>query len=92
MRYIAVSVGNTDNKLTQQDWNKFVEDVIDAVGTYGKVHFFGGASTWAPWQNVAWIVEVAPKDIDTLGDALTKIRKKYNQESVFIMVSEGMFI
>lgn len=89
--YVTVSIGNTDNRLTQQEWNRFVEDVIDYVGDAGKVHFFGGASTWAPWQNVAWIVELKVSTIE-FAKRITDIRDKYKQDSAFILYGEGAFI
>jgi hypothetical protein len=90
--YIVVSIGNSDDRLTQKEWNKFVEDVIDAVARAGKVHFFGGASTFAPWQNVAWIAEVKPKDMDSLTATIQHIRERYKQDSAFVMIGEGRFI
>lgn len=89
--YVAVSVGNTDNKLTQQEWNRFVEDMIDAIGDMGKVHFFGGSSTYAPWQNVAWIVELR-ENVVSFSARITKIREKYKQDSAFILFGDGDFV
>jgi hypothetical protein len=89
--YIAVSIGNTDDRLTQQEWNKFVEEVIDVLGDVGKVHFFGGASTWAPWQNVAWIVELREAPIAVMS-RISDIREKYGQDSAFVLFGDGQFI
>jgi len=88
-RYAVISIGNTDNKLTQQEWNLFVAAVNDVLKHYGKIHFFGGASNWEPWQNVAWIVEVAyTADVSNFGAALDVIRQRYKQDSIFIL--EGL--
>jgi len=89
--YVVVSIGNTDNRLTQRDWNRFVEDVIEAVSKAGKVHFFGGSSTWAPWQNVAWIIELQVSVVEFTAE-IAKVRETYNQESAFILFGEGAFI
>lgn len=89
--YLAISIGNTDNKLTQQEWNDFVEEMIDAIGREGKVHFFGGSATYAPWQNVAWIIET-DKNWKVLNKSIIKIRRKYKQESVFILQGNEQFI
>ena len=84
--YAAVSIGNTDNKLSQQEWNLFVTQVNDVLKHYGKIHFFGGASNWEPWQNVAWIVEVAyAADVSNFSVALEALRVKYNQDAIFIL-------
>jgi hypothetical protein len=89
--YIVVSIGNSDDRLTQKEWNKFVEEMIDLLADSGKVHFFGGASTFAPWQNVAWIVELREAPIAVMARVST-IREKYKQDSAFVMVEEGQFI
>ena len=91
MKYIAVSIGNSDDKLTQKEWNHFVEDMIELLSA-GKVHFFGGASTFAPWQNVAWIVEIPIKQTNIILADIADLRKKYNQESAFVIVGDGLFI
>jgi len=90
--YIVISIGNSDDRLAQKEWNRFVEDVIEAVSMAGKVRFFGGASTFAPWQNVAWIAEVQPKDMDSLTVSIQRIRERYKQDSAFVMIGDGHFI
>jgi predicted phage gp36 major capsid-like protein len=90
--YVVVSIGNSDDKLSQKEWSQFVEDAAEAISKAGKVHFAGGSSTFAPWQNVAWIAEVQPKDVDNLGDEIRRIRERYKQDSAFVMIGEGLFI
>jgi hypothetical protein len=90
--YVTVSIGNTDNRLTQQEWNRFVENAREFISKAGKVHFFGGAPNWEPWQNVAWIVEVQPKEVDVFVEQIISIRKTYQQDSAFVMISEGLFL
>lgn len=88
--YVVISIGNTDNKLTQQEWNKFVIEMDFALNVEGKVHFFGGASNWEAWQNVAWILETTSEPL-SIREMVKLVRKKYNQESAFVMVGEGLF-
>jgi hypothetical protein len=89
--YITVSIGNTDNKLTQQSWNDFVEHVASEIQREGNIHFFGGAPNWERWQNVAWIVEVGD-DWDILRERLLKIRELYKQDSIFVLEGKGLFL
>lgn len=90
--YFVVSVGNTDNKLTQQDWNLFVGDLDRAIKNLGKVHFFGCPENWAPWQNVAWIVEAEARFEKPFTEHLKDIRKAYEQDSAFLMVGKARFV
>jgi hypothetical protein len=89
--YLSVSIGNSDDKLTQKEWNRFVEEMIDLLADSGKVHFFGGSSNFAPWQNVAWIVELRDAPIIVMSK-ISKIREKYNQDSAFVLFGDGQFI
>jgi hypothetical protein len=87
---MALSIGNTDNKLTQAQWSDFVGELVEAIFFAGaKVHFFGGSATWSPWQNVAWILEVKNDDLQA---EVTRIRKKYDQESAFVLSGHGEFV
>jgi hypothetical protein len=91
--YAVISIGNTDNKLTQQQWSVFVAAVNDVLKHYGKIHFFGGAPNWEPWQNVAWIVECScAADVANFSVALEAIRKQHDQDSIFILQGSGKFI
>lgn len=93
MSYIVISIGNTDNKLTQQEWHDFVHYVNDTLDTYSKIHFFGGASNWERWQNVAWICEISESiDYILLSDKLKDIKKFYKQDSIFVQMGDGIFI
>lgn len=62
MKTITLQIGNSDNKLTQEEWSKFVEDVNFIIHCRAaKLHFFGGSENWKKWQNVAWIFEIEEK-------------------------------
>jgi hypothetical protein len=92
--YVTVSIGNTDNKLTQQEWNNFVTEIQDVIMLLDElqIRFFGGASNWEPWQNVAWILEGSASDIEHLHDAVKSIRRRYDQDSAFMLFGQGMFV
>lgn len=88
---IVIAIGNSDNKLTQMEWSDFVSEIaIEIEYIKAKIHFFGGASTWEQWQNVAWIIET--KYPEELLVRVKKIREKYKQESAFVMVGDEEFI
>lgn len=91
--YVVISIGNTDDKLSQREWSDYVADMWTLLEKEGaNVHFFGGRSNWEQWQNVAWIVEVHSMDIDGLMLKIESSRKKYRQDSAFVMVGEGLFV
>ncbi len=93
MKTITVSIGNTDNKLTQAQWSEFVEHVNKAVLAFAKnVHFFGGSANWMPWQNVAWILDCEDEKIFVFKETITFRRMQYNQESACFLESVSEFI
>ena len=90
---IVVSIGNTDNKLTQQQWAEYVQRVGDELERYEeRRHFFGGSENWRRWQNVVWLAIVDAEDVDRLTNKLIRIRKDYHQDSIYIMVGEGKLV
>lgn len=91
--YMAISIGNTDNKLSQREWSNFVNSVNDMLNILSDVHFFGGSSNWTPWQNVAWIVQIREtSDIRVINRRLTEACGRYFQTSIFTLRGEANFI
>lgn len=89
---ISVMAGNSDNKLTQQEWANFVNELSNLLsGWQVERHFFGGSPTWTSWQNVCFVIEIYELD-QALLDGLTGIREKYRQDSVCVLTGEPMFI
>jgi len=60
---VYISIGNSDDKLTQAEWSDFVRKVDGAVRHYGpNVHGFWLSPSDARWQNACWCVE-CPEDL-----------------------------
>lgn len=89
--YISISIGNTDNRLTQQEWSAFVVEMNACLGVEGKIHFFGASPNYEPWQNAAWILET-DSILESVEEVIRMCRKKYRQDSAFILLGEGRFI
>ena len=80
---VYVSIGNSDDKLTQQQWAAFVSDFgicmrLHASEIYGEWYSLPDA----PYQNACMAVAVNPQVVDALRDQLTQIRKHFNQDSI----------
>jgi hypothetical protein len=90
---ITIQIGNSDDKLTQAKWSEFVAEVNDLVEHYSlRVHFFGGAANWMPWQNVAWIVVTEESELNAFVRDVKEVRLRYNQESVAWTLGKTDFI
>ena len=93
MDTICILIGNSDNKLTQNEWAHFVEHMKQTLERIVyRVHFFGGSETYAPWQNCCWVCQIAPHRIDELKADVSRCRGMFQQESVAVLVGETAFI
>ena len=90
---ISVGAGNSDNKLTQQEWALFVAEVGGILAVHERQrHFFGGSETYAPWQNVCWVCEIDEDKLDLLRGQLRESRLSYRQDSVCLLVGQAEFV
>lgn len=90
---ICVSIGNSDNKLTQDEWYRFVQLMDDTLRHYEKRrHFFGGSETYAPWQNVCWLCVIEAERLPEVRSGIYSVRTLFKQESAFLLHGEGEFV
>lgn len=93
MRTVMVSIGNSDNKLTQIEWSVFVAGVADTIqGQAEAIHFFGGAANWMPWQNVAWLFDIKEDNIEILKRGLFFEKQEWRQDSIAYLEGETVFL
>lgn len=93
MKTMIICIGNTDNKLTQQSWFAFSNEIHLIIEQYPHtLHFFGGPPTHSPYQNVLWMFEIKEEYIIALKDKVKEVRETFGQDSVFVMVSDGEFV
>ena len=85
---VTIAIGNSDNKLTQQEWSAYINLIRDVLPD--TVHFFGCSDGCLPWQNACWIVETY--EPEQLKEELTNIRKIYRQDSIAIIQGDTQFI
>lgn len=80
---VYISIGNSDDKLSQVEWAEFVLDVRDALANLA-IHRHGDwySAPGAPWQNACWCIEVRPVMVDDLRARLARIAARYRQDSI----------
>ena len=78
---ICIQIGNTDNKLTQQEWSEYIEAVYGICVYFGVVHFSGGSSAEKRWQNYCFCVSDV-RNPDRFKNAVSLIRKDFKQDSL----------
>lgn len=100
MSTVYISIGNSDDKLSQADWASFVLDVdraFEAAVRYegARVHGRWYSLPHEPWQNACWCAEWHP-DLAHIVEALKRklacVARMYGQDSIAWAVAETEFI
>jgi hypothetical protein len=89
----SLLIGNSDNKLTQQEWAAYVNDIqtyLKSIPTL-QLHFEGFSPSQSQYQNACWVGEVKGSYAPDLGD-LKNILNKYRQESIALLYGRTSFI
>jgi len=91
---VYISIGNSDDKLTQAEWAEFVTQVGGQINAWAsEVHGKWFSSPDSPWQNACWCVELKDETYAfDVRDALTKVRQHFQQDSIAWAVAETEFI
>ncbi len=86
---VYISIGNSDDKLTQADWAAFHTAVREAIRRAAHVvHGEWTSPSTDPWQNACWCIEViSDPDADYnhaawLRGQLANLAKAYDQDSI----------
>ena len=91
---VTIQIGNSDDKLSQGDWNRYVatmQSIIDHIAH--DIQFSGGSSNWLPWQNYCWVITVSSQgNITQLNENSERVRKRFNQDSVAVTTGTTEFV
>jgi hypothetical protein len=99
MTVAYITIGNSDDKLTQQEWSDFVAAVGVAVARVARMPGGGIHGAWLssadrPWQNACWCLQLPAADahVEILRARLGQLARKYRQDSIAWAESEPQFI
>lgn len=85
MTTVYVSIGNSDDKLTQARWSIFVADVRRVIQRHAaQLHGAWFSEPDAPWQNACWCFD-APADavdVEHMKYLLGDLAEAYEQDSI----------
>lgn len=83
MTTTVIQIGNSDDKLTQAQWARFIKTVDGVVKTYAsQIHFSGTSHPAVEWQNAAWIFEIEETPSLRLYDDMKVLCEMFNQDSI----------
>lgn len=85
MKTITVQIGNSDDKLTQKEWNSFVQfthiEILKLIVDNG-MHFCAGSPSSAVWQNYCFVFNIESINIPHLKECLKDMAKRFKQNSI----------
>jgi hypothetical protein len=82
-----VSIGNSDDKLTQARWSQFVSDTSVAVRDYAMaVHGAWLSEPASMFQNACWCLEVEDEDLADFKVALSDTARFYEQDWIALAI------
>ena len=91
---VYIGIGNSDNKLTQQEWANFCADVVACLRDVAS-QFLGEwySLPHEQWQNAEYAAVVPADRMAYMRSILAAYRERYRQDSIALaVVSETEFI
>lgn len=80
---VYVSIGNSDDRLTQREWSEFIAEVNTAIKeSAAEFHGKWTSLPHAPWQNACWCIEPQASSVGVLRRRLADLGRRYRQDSI----------
>lgn len=93
MKTIYVSIGNSDDKLSQRQWAAFCLTTGMAISERAEtVHGAWFSDMVSPYQNACWCFEIKIEDEEPLRDRLKDIGLAYQQDSIAYATATTEFL
>ena len=96
-----ISIGNSDDKLTQQQWADMIRDTrdfldgnkgVDYDGKRWQIHGEWYSRPDHPWQNANWCVEINVQDRQYLLQQMFEHARIYGQDSIAVAFADPVFV
>jgi hypothetical protein len=90
---VYISIGNSDDKLSQKEWHEYVNAINGYILFWGEVHGAWFSAPDSPFQNACWCMEFDNEDdMHKAKSQVTMVRKHYRQDSAAWALAETEFI
>jgi hypothetical protein len=85
MKTTVIQIGNSDNKLTQEEWSDFIDEVNYIIYDM-QLYFVGGSNNSSPYQNYCWVIggELPITRMEELRDCALE----FKQDSIAVTIGE----
>jgi hypothetical protein len=91
VKTIYITIGNSDDKLTQVRWSEFCKQLNDYTLQFTR-HGAWSSDTWSPYQNACFCIEVPNSEVSPLRSYLKYLAAMYNQDSIAMAIAEMEFL
>lgn len=90
---VYVSIGNSDDKLTQAEWAMFCSRVdVTFAARVWSIHGRWYSLPNSGWQNACWCLELEERYVPEIKADLEVIARRYDQESIVWAPAQVTFI
>ncbi len=80
---VYISIGNSDDKLTQAEWALFFSQTAVLLQRHAKVHGQWASEPASAWQNACWCVEVdGSTKAEFIKAELVGLTERFRQDSI----------
>jgi hypothetical protein len=81
---VYVSIGNSDDKLTQQEWALFFSQTAILLQRHAKVHGQWASEPASAWQNACWCIEIVEglAKSEFIQAELVGLADRFHQDSI----------
>lgn len=90
MKTCFIAIGNSDDKLLQEEWAQYTREVMSLIRSWTHQIY---AQTYSPsndiYQNAVFLFQAGDKMIEAFRKQLPIIARKYHQDSIGFGVAEG---
>lgn len=89
----VITIGNSDDKLSQRRWSNFWHEVDSALRTWAKeVHGSFVSESNSPWQNASWVVDLDEEQTAELVSALGVMARDFEQDSIALTLGRTTLV
>lgn len=90
---LFIEIGNSDDKLTQREWSRFIAAVDSVIDSYS-TRVFGRwfSSPESIYQNACFHFEVSGRVFNAMEEKLGVIAKRFNQSSIALTQGDTVFV
>jgi hypothetical protein len=91
----VIRIGNSDDKLSQEDWACFTADLRSLIHEWtGGIHFFGFSAPNEPWQNCCAVfnADVNELPLAEVQARLADLAQRFGQDSITLTMGTTFFV